>query len=223
MRDILVVGAPSMVMQAVMPILISFMNKMLFSYASAVFVMGVYYRISTFAILPCIGLNQGAMPIMGYSFGAKNRLRLMATFKLGFKAAFCIMTIGVAVFMIFPHNIMTLFSASEGTMDLGVHALRVICVAWLPASFIFISVGLFQALAHGVFALIISIVRQIGFILPLAWILLTYFGLNAVWYSYPLAEIAALTLTVLFFRRIYVNQIIGLPDGTPVSGRLSGE
>jgi Na+-driven multidrug efflux pump len=222
-RDILVVGAPSIVMQAVMPLVISFLNKLLFSYGSAVFVLGVYYRISTFAILPVLGLNQGALPIMGYNFGAKNRLRLLQTFKSAFKVAMCIMIVSVAIFWIFPVQIMTLFSASEGTMNLGVHALRVISVSWLPGAFVIIAIGLFQALAHGMFALIISIVRQIGFIMPLAWILLTYIGLNAVWYSYPLAEIASFTLAVLFFRRTYAREIKLLPDGAPVSGKLPGE
>ena len=217
-RDILVVGAPTIVMQAVMPILISFLNKLLFSYTSAVFVLGVYYRISTFAILPVLGLNQGALPIMGYNFGAKNRLRLMQAFKSAFKVAIIIMIVCVAIFWIFPERIMMLFSASEATMDLGVHALRIVSLSWLPGAYVIIAIGLFQAMAHGVFALIISIVRQIGFIMPLAWILLTYFGIYAVWYSYPLAEIASFTLAVLFFRRVYIREIKKLPDGAPIGG-----
>ena len=220
-RDILVVGAPTIVMQAVMPLLISFLNKMLFSYGSAVFILGVYYRISTFAILPVLGLNQGALPIMGYNFGAKNKKRLMKTFKSAFKVAITIMIVAVAIFWIFPEKIMMLFSASAGTMEMGVHALRVLSISWLPGAFVIIAIGLFQATAHGIFALIISVVRQIGFIMPLAWILLTYFGVNSVWYSYPLAEIASFTLAVVFFRKVYREEIKGLPDGAPVEGRIS--
>ena len=223
MKDIMVVGIPAIILQAVMPILISILNKMLFSYASAVFVLGVYYRISTFTILPIIGINQGAMPIMGFNFGAKNRLRLMAAYKSALKVALIIMIVGTAVFWIFPAQIMLLFSASDETMELGILALRAISLAWIPGSFVIISVGLFQALAYGFFAMIISIVRQIGFLLPIAWILLTYVGITAVWYAYPLAEIAALTLTVIFLRRIYVKEIKVLPDGAPVSGKLPDE
>ena len=217
-RDILAVGIPSFVMQAMMPILISSLNKMLFSYASAVFVLGVYFRISTFVILPVVGLNQGALPIMGYNFGAKNRLRLMATYKSAFKVAMIIMVVGTVAFWVFPDRIMTLFSASPETLDIGVHALRSISLSWIPGAFVIISIGLFQALAHGMFALVISVVRQIGFILPLAYILLMNFGVNGAWYSYPLAEISALTLTALFVRRIYLKEIKGLPDGAPVEG-----
>jgi len=223
MRDILAVGAPSIVMQAVMPILISFLNKMLFSYDSAVFVLGIYYRISTFAILPVIGINQGAMPVMGYNYGAKNRLRLMAAYKSAFKVALIIMVTGAAIFWIFPAQIMTLFSAEGGAMDLGIHALRATSISWLPASYVIITIGLFQALAYGLFAMVISIVRQIGFLLPAAWLLLMYVGIDGVWFSYPIAEVAALAMAAIFYRRIYVQKITGLPDGAPVSGKLPGK
>ena len=215
-RDILSVGAPSFIMQAMMPVLISSLNKMLFAYESAVFVLGVYFRISTFVILPVIGLNQGALPIIGYSFGAKNRLRLLLAYKLAFIVALVIMVFGTVLFWLIPDRIMMLFSASGNTLELGVHALRAISLSWVPGAFVIISIGLLQALAHGVFALIISVVRQIGFILPLAWILLVTFGVNYVWYSYPLAEISALTLTAIFMWRVYQREIKVLPDGAPV-------
>lgn len=219
-RDILAVGAPSMVMQAVMPILVSSLNKMLFNYESAVFVLGVYFRISTFVILPVIGLNQGALPVMGYSFGAKNRLRLLATYKTGFVVAAIIMAIGAVIFFIIPDRIMMLFSASGDTLDIGTHALRAIAISWIPASFSIMTIAMFQALAHAVFALIISIVRQIGFILPLAYLLLVNFGVDYTWYAFPLAEIVALLMTSLYLVHIYRKEIKPLPDGAPVLGKL---
>jgi putative MATE family efflux protein len=218
-RDILAVGAPTIVMQAVQPILISSLNKLLFDYASAVFILGVYFRISTFVILPVVGLNQGALPIMGYNYGAKNRLRLMAAYKSAFKVALIIMIIGTALFWAFPERIMMLFNAQGATLDMGVHALRAISISWIPGAFVIITIGMFQALAHGIFALIISIVRQIGFILPLAYVLLIHFGVNGTWYAYPFAEIAALTLTAVFLRKIYTREIKRLPDGAPAFGK----
>ena len=220
-KDILVVGVPTIVMQATMPILVSGLNKILFAYESAVFVLGVYYRISTFAILPVIGLNQGALPIMGYNFGARNRLRLISAYKTAVGVALIIMIVGTALFWIFPDRIMMLFSASGYTLELGAHALRTISICWIPGAFVIITIGLFQALAHGMFALIVSIVRQLGFILPLAYILLINFGVYSVWASYPIAEVSALVLTALFLRHIYNKEIKSLPDGAPVLGRAA--
>lgn len=221
MRDILVVGLPTIVMQATMPVLISLLNKMLFDYGSAVFILGVYYRISTFAIMPVIGLNQGALPIMGYNFGARNRLRLTATYKTAIAVAMVIMVIATAVFWIFPEQIMLLYSATGDTLTMGAHALRTISVCWIPGAFVIISIGMFQALAHGMFALIISIVRQLGFILPLAYILLLSFGVYSVWYAYPLAEVSAFVMAALFVRHIFKKEISVLPDGAPVAGRTA--
>ena len=170
-------------------------------------------------ILPVIGLNQGALPIMGFSFGAKNRLRLLATYKTALIVAIIIMIGGTLIFWIFPHRIMMLFSASDNTLELGVHALRMISICFVPAAFSIITIGMFQALAHGGFALIISIVRQLGFIMPLAYILLIHYGVYGVWYAYPLAEIAALALTIFFLRHVYQKDIKSLPDGSPIAGK----
>jgi len=213
MRDILVVGVPTMVMQATMPILISALNKLLFGYGSAVFILGVYFRISTFVVLPVIGLNQGALPVMGYNFGAKNRLRLVASYKTAVTVAIIIMIAGTASFWIFPDRIMMLYGASGDTLEMGVHALRTISLCWIPGAFAIISIGMFQALAHGMFALIISIVRQLGFVLPLAYILLMNFGVYGYWYAFPLAEIAAVTMTAFFVRYVFLKEINLLPEG----------
>jgi putative MATE family efflux protein len=219
-RDILAVGAPTIVMQAVMPILIASLNALFITYSTtAVAVLGVYFRITTFVVMPVMGLNQGALPIMGYNFGAKNRLRLMATYTSGLKVAFIILAVGTAIFWIFPHWIMMLFSPNAEMLDMGVHALRAVSIGWIPGAFVIITNGMFQALAHGVFALIIAIVRQIGVVLPLTYILLVNFGINASWYAWAIAEFAALTLSVIFLMRIKKNQIDKLPDGDPVLGK----
>ncbi|GHU63051.1 MATE family efflux transporter [Clostridia bacterium] len=219
LRDILVVGAPTIVMQAVQPILIVFLNALFITVSTtAVAVLGVYFRISTFAILPCIGLNQGALPVMGYNFGAKNRLRLMATYRMAIKVALIIMIVAASVFWIFPHWIMMLFSPTQEMLDMGIHALRTLSLCWIPGSFVIINIGLFQALAHGIFALIISIIRQIGIILPLAYILLVNFGINGAWFSYPIAEISAFALAAVFYVRTKKSQIDKLPDGAPIAG-----
>ena len=213
MRDILFVGVPTMVMQATMPLLISALNKLLFAYGSAVFILGVYFRISTFIVFPVLGLNQGALPIMGYNFGAKNRLRLVATYKTAVTVAMIIMIAGTVLFWVFPDRIMTLYSATGETLDMGVHALRTISICWIPAAFAIISIGMFQALAHGMFALIISIVRQLGFVLPLAYLLLMNFGVYGYWYAFPLAEIAAVIMTALFVKYVFTKEINTLPEG----------
>jgi putative MATE family efflux protein len=214
LADILVVGAPSIIMVSIQSFLVSGLNAILISYSTtAVAVLGVYFRIQTFVILPVVGMGQGSLPIMGYNFGARNRKRLMATFKLAIKIAMIIMAVGVALFWILPEHIMALFSASPDMMDIGVHALRAISISYIPAAFTIVAITLFQATAHGIFAMIISMVRQLGFILPLAYLLLVRLGIDFVWYSFPIAEGAALLMSTLAFRRVYRRQIRLLPEG----------
>ncbi|MDR2163956.1 MAG: MATE family efflux transporter [Clostridiales Family XIII bacterium] len=214
LADILVVGAPSIIMISIQSFLISGLNALLIAYSTtAVAVLGVYFRIQTFVILPVIGMGQGALPIIGYNYGARNRKRLLATLGLAYKIATAIMVVGVALFWIFPEQIMALFSAKGDMMDIGVHALRTISISYIPAAFTIVAITMFQATAHGIFAAIISIVRQLGFILPVAYILLQRFGIDAVWFAFPIAEAAALAMAAIFYRRVKHSQIDRLPDG----------
>jgi Na+-driven multidrug efflux pump len=133
------------------------------------------------------------------------------------KLGMLIMAVGVAIFWIFPNWLMGLFSASGEMLDMGVTAMRVISTSWIPGAFVIVSCALFQALAHAVFALVISVVRQLGVILPVAWLLTHYYGVNAAWYAYPIAEVSAFTLALIFYQVVRKRDIRNLPDGAPVN------
>ena len=215
-KDILVVGAPSIVMMSVGSFLIGGLNAILIAHSAvAVAVLGVYFRIQSFVFMPVIGLNQGALPVMGYNYGARNKVRLMAAYKLALKIALTIMIIGVAIFWIFSKELMLLFSASDEMLEMGVIALRRISLCLIPAAFTIVTVGMFQALAHGVFAMIISLIRQLVLLLPLAYILANNFGVNATWYAYGIAEIAAVILAALFLRKVMKTDIAQMPEVIP--------
>ncbi|MDR1571067.1 MAG: MATE family efflux transporter [Clostridiales Family XIII bacterium] len=211
--DVLAVGAPSIVMQSMTSFLIGALNAILISYSdTAVAVFGVYFRVQSFIFLPLMGLHQGALPIMGYSFGAQKRGRLVETFTLSLKIGFLIMALGTAAFWLLPEQIMRLFSADAAMMAMGVTAMRIISISFVPSNFVILSTALFQALAHGLYAMCISIVRQLVFLVPLAYLLSMVYGVDGVWYSFPLAEISALVLAAIFLRRIFKGEINRLPN-----------
>ena len=220
LKDILAVGAPSFVMMAVQPVLISGLNMILIGYSTtAVAVLGVFFRTNTFVFLPVLGLTQGALPVMGYNFGARNRLRVNAAFFIALRAAFIIMAVGTVVFWVFTPQIMMLFSADAEMLAMGVIALRAISISFFPSAFPIVSVSFYQALGHGNFAFIMAVVRQLGVILPAAYLLALHFGVNAAWYAYPIAEISTVILGLIFYHLIRKNDILPLPDGTPVEGK----
>ena len=207
-KDIYKVGLPSIVMQSIGSIMIIFYNMILVAYSTtAVAVLGVYFKIQSFVFMPVFGLNQGAMPIMGYNYGARNRERLMSTYKEAFKVAIVVMTLGTILFQIFPKELLLLFDASDEMLKIGVPALRLISICFIPASFGIITGTLFQGTGHGMLSLYASLIRQLFGILPLAFILIRIGGVTLSWMAFPLAEILGVTYSALVFRWLYKKEI----------------
>lgn len=207
-KDIYKVGLPSIVMQSIGSIMIIFYNMILVAYSTtAVAVLGVYFKIQSFVFMPVFGLNQGAMPIMGYNYGARNRERLMSTYKEAFKVAIVVMTLGTILFQIFPKELLLLFDASDEMLKIGAPALRLISICFIPASFGIITGTLFQGTGHGMLSLYASLIRQLFGILPLAFILIRIGGVTLSWMAFPLAEILGVTYSALVFRWLYKKEI----------------
>ncbi|MBQ6692930.1 MAG: MATE family efflux transporter [Clostridia bacterium] len=215
--DIYKVGLPSIVMQAIGSVTTFALNKILYLFTpTAVSVLGVYFKLQSFVFMPVFGLNSGAMPIMGYNYGARNKARLMQALKCGVIYAFTIMIIGLAIFQIFPKQLLMMFDASEHMLEIGVPALRTISICF-PFAAIGIMMGtMFQAVGQGVYSMFNSLCRQIFAIIPLAYLLAMTVGLKAVWAAFPLAEIVALTVCGIFLRRTYIRFIkpLDAPKGS---------
>lgn len=206
-RDIYSVGLPSIVMQSIASVMHLGYNGIISASATAVAVLGVYFKLQSFVFMPIFGINQGVMPIMGYNFGARNRKRLMSAYKHALAAAFVIMAVGLAVFQLFPETLLKIFSAEGEMMEMGVPALRLISLCFLPAAFGIMTATLFQGTGHGVYSLIGSVIRQLLGILPLAYVIHSMFGINASWASFPLAEILGLIYSAIMLNHIYKKEI----------------
>lgn len=212
-KDIYAVGLPAILMQAMMSVLQFGLNGILAGLSeTAVAVNGVYGRLQSFIFMPVFGLNQGALPVMGYNYGARNKERLTKAFKVAFMAAFVIMAIGLILFQLLPNQLLSLFNASEGMYEIGVPALRTISLCFLPASFGILAASFFQATGHGVMSLWASLIRQMIGILPLAWILARTGGLELVWYAFPIAEIMGTVFSIIAMRYIFKKDIVKLND-----------
>lgn len=206
--DIYKVGLPSIVMQSIASVMIIFYNMILVAYSTtAVAVLGIYFRIQSFVFMPVFGLNQGAMPIMGYNYGAKNRDRLMKTYKEAFKVAVIVMAAGTALFQAIPAQLLLIFDASDEMLRIGVPALRLISLCFIPAAFGIITGTLFQGTGHGVLSLYASVIRQLVGILPLAYILIRIGGVTLSWLAFPLAEILGLAYSAVMLRWLYKKEI----------------
>ncbi len=203
-RTIYQVGVPSMIMQSIGSAMLLGMNKILIAFSeTAVSVLGVYFKLQSFIFMPIFGLNNGMIPIIAYNLGARKKSRITHTIKLSIISAISIMLVGLVIFQIFPRELLLMFNASEHMLEVGVPALKIISLSFLFAGYCIIVSSVFQALGNGVYSLIVSVIRQLVGILPLAYIFANVFGLNAVWWSFPLAEILSVTFSTILFIRIY--------------------
>ena len=209
--DIYKVGLPSIIMQSIGSLMLILYNMILVAYSTtAVAVLGIYFKIQSFVFMPVFGLNQGAMPIMGYNYGARDKKRLMDTYKEGLKLALIVMGLGLLLFQLLPGELLEMFDASPEMLRIGVPALRIISLCFLPAAFGIISSTMFQATGHGMLSLFASLLRQLVGILPLAYILIRLGGVTLSWASFPLAEIIGLTYSAVMMVRLYKKEIVNL-------------
>lgn len=126
----------------------------------------------------------------------------MDTIKISVYIAVGIMFVGLALFQIFPGQFFGFFDASENMLAIGIPALRIISLSFLFAGYNIVVSTAFQALGNGMYSLILSIVRQLFVILPVAYLFAELFGLGAVWWSFFIAEIVAIVFSSFLFKRI---------------------
>ena len=205
------VGIPSIIMASIGSVMVFGMNKILISFTTtATAVFGVYFKLQSFIFMPVFGLNNGMVPIVAYNYGARKPERIVQTYKLGICYALAIMSVGVAIFQVFPAQLMAIFQSEGSTgelVEIGSLALRIISIHFPLAAFGIVTSSCFQALGHGVLSLVMSLVRQLCVLLPAAFILSKVGGLNAVWFAFPLAELSAVILAAVFLRRLYRSEI----------------
>ena len=202
------VGLPSIILQSIGSIMTFSMNQILISFSTtAAAVLGVYFKLQSFVFMPIFGLNNGMVPIVAYNYGAAKPVRIMKTLKLAIAYALSIMGVGLLLFQLLPATFLDLFQASDNMKSIGIPALRIISLCFVPAGFGIICGSFFQAMGHGMIAMWVSIVRQLGALIPLAWLLSRTGQLNLVWLAFPLAEIVAVVITTFGLRRVIRTQI----------------
>lgn len=203
-RRIYAVGIPSIAMNAIGSVMTFCMNAILIAFSStAVAVFGVYFKLQSFVFMPVFGLNNGMVPIVSYNYGARKPKRILTTVKLASIYAIAIMLIGFLLGQFAPGMLLSVFNASPDMLSLGSVALRIISISFLMAGFNVISSAYFQALGHGVLALLVSVIRQLMVLLPVAWLLSLAGNVNLIWWAFPIAEIVAVLLCAIFQRRCY--------------------
>ena len=221
--QIYAIGLPSVVMVAIGSVMTFCMNKILIAYHSAketaATAFGIYFKLNSFIFMPIFGLNNGVVPIVAYNYGAQHRKRMTETIKRSTVYASCIMLLGMVIFLSIPGTLLNIFDATDTLLAVGVPALRIISLSFCMAGASIALGSSFQALGKSMYSMIVSIIRQLVFLVPIAYVLARYgAGIgndDLVWWSYPIAEVFALIVSLLFFRHMYKTLIAKLPEHGP--------
>ena len=198
------IAVPSIFMQAIGSVMTAGMNLILMGLSStAAAVFGVYFKLQSFFFMPVIGLNNGMIPIISYNYGARSKKRMLDTLKYSYFVALFFCMIGLLAFELIPRPLLGLFDASEAMIAIGVPALRIIAIIFLAMWYCVITGSFFQALGKALYSLYVSAARQLIVLLPAAYILAKIGGLDLIWWSFPIAEVMSLLITLVCRRRVY--------------------
>ena len=211
--SILTVGVPSIVMNGIGSVMNFGMNQILQGFTeTATSVFGIYFKLQSFFFMPLFGINNAAISIIAYNYGAQKPERLLKCLKYACASALCLMLLGLLVFQLFPAALLGLFNPSPAFMEIGQAALRTISWSFPIAAFGIVLCASFQALGNGIYSTIVSLCRQMVVLLPAAYLLSLTGQVNAVWMSFPIAEVFSGVVTLLLFWRIYRQKIKPLYD-----------
>lgn len=206
MKEIYRIAIPTIVLQSVGAVMTFSLNRILSQFSDlAVATFGVYFKLQSFVFMPLFGMNNGSVPIIAYNYGADRKDRLEETMRLGARYGVGIMCVGTLIFWLFPKELMALFDSPPEMVAMGVVALHIISINFPFAGYAIMRGAAFQALGKSVYSMNISLVRQLVIIIPCAFIFAKLGGVNAVWWAFPCAEVAGVSMSIIYTNRIRRN------------------
>ncbi|WP_409967071.1 MATE family efflux transporter [Bengtsoniella intestinalis] len=208
-RRIYIIGIPAIIAQGIGSVMVYAMNFILIGFTStATAVFGAYFKLMSFASMPVFGLNNAIIPVVGYNYGAKKPERIGQAFRAGWTIASCFLGLGCFAFMVFPTQLLGFFSPSDYMLSIGVPALRIMSLSFIPAAFCISCMALFQGLGKAMYSTTCSAVRQLVVLVPVAYLLSLSGDLGLVWWAIPIAEIFSIACAVFFLNRVWKKFVV---------------
>lgn len=219
--SIVKIGLPAFVMNAMGSVVTIILNIMLREYTNGITVLSAYFKVQSFIFMPVFGLMQGTMPILSYNYGANLRPRFKKTFRTSLMVALGILTAGLLAFQLMPELLMSIFksqtpSAGQTMEQLeienallvkeGAYAFRCISICFVPAAFSILIINMLQSINCPVSSLLMSLCRQLIFLIPSAILFNYLWGQDGIWFCYPFAEVMSLVIFVWFAIKNYQKQ-----------------
>ena len=203
------VGIPAIIMQALMSVMTYCVNIIFVRVSgSVVTAYGIYFKIQQFVFFAAFGLNNAIIPIVAFNYGMRDRARISKAIRCGLLYNAIIMLIGAVLLQVFGKQIIGIFDVSTEVKELSIQAVRIVPLGYIFVGANVIFQGIFQALGEGIKSLVISAIRLIIMVLPLAYFFTTLPNAqNIVWAAFPIAEACGLVVSILFMSRVSKNKL----------------
>ena len=204
-KEIYAIGLPAIIAQALMSIMVYVMNLILKFSPSAQTAYGLFYKVQQFVLFLAFGLRDAITPIIAFAYGMKSKKRIQDGIRYGLLYTVVLMILGIAITEIFPEAFAALFNAGQ-SREYFIGAMRVISISFLFAGINVAYQGIYQALDGGIESLVISLLRQLIIILPLAGIFSVFvkngqMGVSLIWWAFPITEIIACLVGYVFLKK----------------------
>ncbi len=220
-KGIYQIGISAAIMQALLSVMMAGMNAILgMAKADATILVGsfgIYYKIQQIALFSAFGLSNTIISILSFNYGMKDKERIDACIKYGILDTMIVSFILTIVFEIFAKPLSSLFALSEGTskeiVELCTVSLRIASIGFVFMGFSVAVQGILQSLGYAVRPLIISLLRLVIFVFPLAY----FFTLsdnvtNIVWWTFPIAEALTAIVSIFILKRTYKEKVAILEE-----------
>lgn len=205
------IAIPAILMQSIMSFMTVMMNMILAPFSEmAVSVFSIYYKLQQFVFMAVLGMNNALIPILSYNYGANQMERIREGIRFALWMSCVIMAIGTVVFQLFPTQLLYLFDAKEAMLSIGIPALRTISVSFVFAGISMVLCSVFQALGSPNHSLLVTLLRQMVILLPLAYGFSSAFGLDMCWWSFPITEVLCALLSLYLLRSVQKRVLLQL-------------
>lgn len=223
-KDSLAIGLGPFLMNAAACLVTLFINQQMRDYSGdlGIGAYGICNRLIFMFIMICMGLNQGMQPIAGYNYGAKQYSRVKEVFWMTAKFGTVVTLICFAVGMFVPRIAAGIFTHDEALLDMSAEGLRILTIGFPVVGFQMIGTNFFQSLGMVKKSIILSLSRQILFLLPMLYALPLWYGANGVWMSFPISDILSALLTAIMLRRLFrkFNRLQDGEEGTILGSNI---
>ena len=211
MKEIYAIGLPAIIAQALMSIMVYAMNLILKFNPSAQTAYGLFYKVQQFVLFLAFGLRDAITPIIAFAYGMGSKKRIKDGIRYGFIYTIALMILGVLITEFFPNAFASLFNAGQ-SREYFIGAMRIISISFVFAGINVAYQGIYQALNGGLESLIISLLRQLVIILPLAAIFAVFarngqMGVSLIWWAFPITEFVSCLAGYVFLKKIQRNKV----------------